>query len=220
MADTAKPKLPPKILVVAKSGSGKTTSLRNLDPLTTGLLNVEYKELPFEDNFKFHELCTSAQVAYTKLVEWARNPEVKTVAIDSLSAYLDYLMLDAKATKKGFDIFNYYNEQIGIFMNLIKRYPKPVILTAHYEWLQDEGGMKERRVKCSGKQFEGNIEAHFTTVVYGDVKIGLIDKKRDYIFVLNADGTNSAKCPPHYFPDINEIPNDCNLLLTTILSKQ
>ena len=215
-----KPKLPPKILLVAKSGSGKTYSLRNLNPDTTALINVEYKELPFDDNFKLHVLCNTWQSAFNAIKQAASSPVVETIVIDSLSAYLDYLMTDARANKKGFDIFNYYNEQIGIFMSLIKQIQKPIILTAHYEWLQDEGGMKERRVKVKGKEWEAVLEKEFTIVLYGEVQTDIISKKRTYKFILNSDGTSSAKCPPKYFgEETNEIPNDCKLLLDTILSK-
>ena len=38
----------PNVIVVGKSGSGKSTSLRNLNPKTTAVINTERKQLPFK----------------------------------------------------------------------------------------------------------------------------------------------------------------------------
>ena len=43
----------PNIIVVGKSGSGKSTSLRNLNPKSTAILNVERKQLPFKEAKNF-----------------------------------------------------------------------------------------------------------------------------------------------------------------------
>ena len=149
--ETARIKLPPKIAVVAPSGRGKTMSLRNFGP-ELGLINIEYKELPFADKFKHHALCQNWGQAYNKLIEYAQAPDIQTIGLDSFSMYLDSLMMDARKTKKGFDVFNYYNENIANLLNTIKRCPKPVIMFAHPEWVQDDGGMKERRIAVKGKQ--------------------------------------------------------------------
>ena len=43
----------PNIIIVGKSGSGKSTSLRNLDAAKTAVLNTERKQLPFKGANKF-----------------------------------------------------------------------------------------------------------------------------------------------------------------------
>ena len=43
----------PNVIVVGKSGSGKSTSLRNLNPEKTAVLNTERKQLPFKGANKF-----------------------------------------------------------------------------------------------------------------------------------------------------------------------
>ena len=43
-----------KVLLVSQSGKGKTYSFRNMNPDTTGFVNVENKPLPFKNNFKFN----------------------------------------------------------------------------------------------------------------------------------------------------------------------
>ena len=43
----------PNIIIVGRSGTGKSTSLRNLDPATTAVLNTERKQLPFKGANEF-----------------------------------------------------------------------------------------------------------------------------------------------------------------------
>ena len=142
------------VLLVAGSGKGKTYSARNLDPNTTGFINVENKPLPFKNNFKHHSRVESVADAKSKLKEYAENPEIDCIFFDSFSAYVDLLLASARSTKKGFDIWNYYNEEIGKLLNFIKSIKKEVFITAHYEWIQDEGGPKDRRTKVKGKEWE------------------------------------------------------------------
>ena len=214
-----KNKLPEKILLVSKSGSGKTMSFRNLNKETTGFINAEYKPLPFEGDFNHHGLPKTWQEAYNTLINYGKEPSIETVVLDSFSAYVDMIALNARETEKGFDVWSKYNAEIGKLLTLIKRFPKPLFITAHYEWINEEGSISsERRVKSKGSEWRGVIEKEFTVVLYGDVKIDPVDaSKREYVFILNSDGTSSAKCPPRLFgEDVNEIPNDCQLILDAI----
>jgi hypothetical protein len=200
-----------KILVVAQSGKGKTYAARNLDPNTTGFLNVEDKPLPFKNGFKYHARCTSVADVKNKLNEYATNPDIKVIFFDSFSAYVDLLLADARKTKKGFDIWNYYNEEIGKILTYIKSIQKEVIVTAHYEMLNIEGD-QDKRVKVKGKEWEGLIEKEFTMVLYADRKH---DEKGKTVawFELALEGS-SCKCPPDIFgEDTLRIENDYKYLI-------
>ena len=48
-----------KVLLVSLSGKGKTYSSRNLNPETTGFINMENKPLPFKNTFKHQKRCTN-----------------------------------------------------------------------------------------------------------------------------------------------------------------
>ena len=50
------------------------------------------------------------------------------------------------------DVWNLYNEEIAKLMFLFKKYPKDIFVTAHYEWIQNEGGAVEKRIKVKGRQ--------------------------------------------------------------------
>tara|TARA_R110000868_G_C10785307_1_gene755852 strand:- start:43 stop:687 length:645 start_codon:yes stop_codon:yes gene_type:complete len=195
-----------KVLLVGTSGKGKTYSFRNMNPNTTGFINVENKPLPFKNTFKFHKRTNSYTEVLEGIVEYAKNPEITAIVIDSFSAYMDMVLNAARTTKKGFDIWNMYNEEIAKFANYIKRCQKEVYITAHYEILNAEGAM-EKRVKVKGKEMEGQVEKDYTMVLYADSKFD--DKhKAEYYFLLSGEGL-SAKCPPAIFgEEVFKLPND------------
>ena len=203
-----------KVLIISQSGKGKTFSARNLDKNTTGFINVENKPLPFRGQFKYHTKCNNYSEAYSALIEYAKNPEIKVIFFDSFSAYVDLLLLECRKTKKGFDIWNLYNEKIGDMINLIKKCPKQFIITAHYEILNVEGD-PEKRAKVKGKEWEGILEKEFTIVLYADRKLN--DKQRVEAWLdLNLPGS-SSKCPPEIFgEEVNRISNDYQLLIDNI----
>lgn len=140
-----------KVLLVGSSGKGKTYSARNMNPDTTGFINIEDKPLPFKNKFKYHARPKNVSEVRTSLMEYANNPDINCIYIDSFSAYVDLLLAECRATKKGFEIWQAYAEGIGKFLTFIKGIQKEVFLTAHYETLGLEGN-QEKRVKIKGKE--------------------------------------------------------------------
>lgn len=205
-----------KILLVSQSGKGKTYSFRDMDKEKTGFINVELKPLPFKGAFKYHARPQNPASVLAALKAYAENSEINCIVIDSLSTVIDLFLAESKALKRGFDVWNYYNEQIAKFLTEIKKIEKEVFLTAHYEWVQDEGGAKERRAKTQGKQWEGWLEKEFSVVLYADRKL-TEDKKIEAWFDLALDNS-SSKCPPDIFGEgIYQIPNDSNYILDKII---
>jgi len=205
-----------KLLIVSQSGKGKTYSFRNMNPLTTGFVNVENKPLPFRNTFKYHARPKSLSEIKSIISEYSKNPEINVIVFDSFSAFVDIILVEARATKKGFDIWNFYNDEIGKLFNFIKGIEKEVFITAHYEWLQGDEGVKEKRIKVKGKEWEGVVEKEFTIVLYGDSKVD--DKGRPmYRFDLFQENS-STKCPPDIFgTEVMSIDNDSNYVLNKIL---
>lgn len=206
-----------KVLLVSQSGKGKTYSFRNMNRERTGFINTENKPLPFKGAFKHHSRPLSTSATKLALKEMAVNPEIDCIVLDSLSAYFDMLLLEARSNKKGFEIWNTYNEGIGKLFNFIKSIEKEVFITAHYEWIQDEGGARERRIKTKGKEWEGVLEKEFTIVLYADRNINQTTKKVEAWFDMALENA-SSKCPPDIFgEDIHQIPNDSKMIFDKIL---
>lgn len=203
-----------KIVLVGTSGKGKTYSARNLNPESTGFINIENKPLPFKTKFKYHERPKTYTEAFNALVEYGKNPEINCIFLDSFTAYMDSVLFETRKTKKGFDIWSSYNNEIGILMNMIKRVPKHVFITAHYEILSIENG-SEKRIKVKAKENEGQLENNFTVVLYADSKINPKDQKPEYWFNTYQEDA-SAKCPPDIFDNLLKVPNDCKYLLDKV----
>jgi hypothetical protein len=203
-----------KTVLVGQSGCGKTTSAQNLDRATTGFINIENKPLPFKGDFKYHVIPKNVGEFEAALIEFGKNPEITSIYVDSLSAIFDMVLLQARKQYKGFDIWNFYNETIQKILDLIKRVPKEMFISAHYEILGIEGS-QEKRIKVKGKEWESVIEREFTIVLYGNKRFDEKGKV-NYYFNLVEDGA-SAKCPPGLFGEnTTRIPNDCKMILDAI----
>jgi len=206
-----------QVAIVGMSGKGKTMSFRNMNPETCGFINVESKPLPFANKFKYYSTPKDWIETYQKLIEFAKDPNITEVVLDSFSAYAESLLKTAREIKKNFDIWNMYNEEIGKLMYIIRRYPKDIFVTAHYEWVETEEGAVEKRIAVKGREWKGMVEKEFTIVHYADMKV-TADKKREYFLTLNSDGKSSAKTPPMFLIDENEqeSSNDANAFLARL----
>lgn len=143
---------PYQIAIVSSSGKGKTMSFRDMDPETCGFINMENKPLPFINKFKYYSRPASWQDCYKQLVEYAKDPNITEVVLDSFSSYVDSLLLTARTNYKNFDVWNFYNLEIGKLLTMFKRYPKDIFVTAIYEWITvDEGVAFEKRIKVKGE---------------------------------------------------------------------
>lgn len=199
-----------KVLAISQSGKGKTYAFRNMDPEKFGLINVENKPLPFKNNFKYHERPQDHVAAFNALVKFAKDPKITAIGFDSFSAWTDMLLAYARANYKGFDVWSFYNGEIGRFFNTLKKIEKEVYLTAHYEIIGMEGN-QEKRAKVKGKEWEGVVEKEFSLVLFGDSKFE-DNGTPEYFFRLVEENT-SAKCPPDIFgANVHKIPNDIKLI--------
>jgi hypothetical protein len=200
-----------QIAIVGSSGKGKTDAARNLNRETTAFINVENKPLPFKGDFKFHSRPSSAAQVREAMIAAGQNKEITVIVIDSFSAVIDLILIEARAKYKGFDIWNFYNDEIAKFLTLVKQLPKDVFMTAHYEILGIEGAM-EKRIKVKGREIEGMVEKDFTIVLYADSKS--TDKGPSYFFETYKEGT-SAKSPRELFPT-TKIDNDYAMIVKAL----
>lgn len=203
-----------KICLVSSPGKGKTYSFRNMSETTTGFINAENKPLSIDNTFKYYAKPKKFAGAMKAIEDYAKNPEINCIVIDSMSEVFNMLLEEMRANFRGFDVWDNYNRGITKLMNLIKSVEKEMFLTAHYEFINVEGE-PEKRIKTKGKEWEGMIEKEFTIVLYADSKFE--NEKPKYFFKLAAEGT-SAKCPPKIFgEEVYKIPNDSQVVLEKVI---
>ena len=180
------------VLVLGRSGSGKSRSIKNLD---CGIIKVIEKELPFKNNFK-----TVTTSDYVKIIQILMGSKKDSIVIDDAG----YLLTDEfmrRATEKGYDKFtelanNFYNLIQFITTKLPRE--KIVYLLMHEDENEITGQVKPKTI---GKLLDEKVcvEGMFTIV------LRCIEHK----FLTNNSGC--AKSPEEMF-ETEEIENDLNVV--------
>ena len=206
----------PLIGIVGSSGTGKSTSLRNLPLKETIIIDLERKGFPFKEAKNFQTITATILPEIKQAIETAtKNADI--VVIESFTKYCEILIDVAQKMYKGFDIWNYYNKQIRNTLESLKNEKATVVVTAIDEIvkiMQPTGGeYNTRRIKVQGKVHEGCIEKEFLLVLFTEVR-----REKDsieYCFQTNSDGITSAKTPMGMFSDLY-IPNDLNTVINSV----
>ncbi len=201
-----------KVLVIGPSGYGKSYLAKSANPETTGYINVERKPLPYKGQFKFTGRPKTWNGFLRNLEDYGSNPEVTHIIIDSQSMAFDMLHKEMKQSYKGFEIYGKYNSELTRYFDLLKDIQKDIIVVSHDETIV-ETGYKKRTAKVHGKEFEGRIEAQYTTVLFADKR--LEDGKPQY-FLRTFQEDTSTKVPEGLFGDSLEIPNSAEFVFNAL----
>lgn len=193
-------------LVLGSSGSGKTTSLQNLDPAKTLLIQCLKKPLPFKRaGWKTRQtLKDEGNVIQTDdpalINKILRNSPQEVVVIDDYQAVLVNELM-ARSDEKGFDKFvaiakgawNVFNAAGDLAPH------RRVYILAHTQ-TDDQGQI---RMKTVGRMVDEKIvpEGYFTIVLRTEVVNGV------YQFTTQTNGQDCVKSPIGMFAD-QHIPND------------
>lgn len=196
------------VLVIGRSGSGKTYSLKNFKSNEVGVISVEKGRLPFKSELKTvrvpqfkdqAEMTSAAQINAAKYA-WIEQVIMKSkapaIVIDD-SQYLLVNELFDRAAEKGYDKFttmaaNFRN--LIHFINDMEDESKIVYFLHHSE--ADVDGRE--KVKTIGKMLDEKltVEGCFDIVLYC----------QDHKFYTQSNGQSTAKTPEDMFE--LEIPND------------
>lgn len=210
------------VLIIGQSGSGKSTSLRNLDPKTTFIINVLDKQLPFKGYKKNYIPIQSVKDEqgnktrdtignYYASDDWCdiiktirlineKRLDIKTLVIDDWQYILSYEFM-RRVSEKGFDKFsemaNHGWSTIDTCMRT--RQDLTCFILAH----SDVDSTGRSKCKTIGKMLDEKItiEGLFTTVLHSRVSDG------EYMFQTQYDGEFLAKSPMGMFNEML-IPND------------
>ena len=193
-------------LILGSSGSGKSTSLRNLDPAKTLLIQCIKKPLPFRATgwktritlkSEGNVIQTSDPALIEKLM---RSSPHEIVVIDDYQAVLINELL-SRSSEKGYDKFTDIAKSAWNVFNAAGDLSehRRVYIMAHTQ--SDETG--QIRMKTVGKMVDSMIvpEGYFTIVLRTDVING------NYKFSTQTNGQDCAKSPMGMFSD-TQIEND------------
>lgn len=200
------------VLLMGSSGSGKSTSLRNLPAEETTIINITNKPMPFKnkdgkkivtltDFQKEGEKELSYEELYKRIISAIKGTKKKIIVIDDSSYMMTFENFE-KVTNKGYDKFtnmakNYYD----LIKSAISCGDEKIVYIITHEEIDDVNQLY--RPKTIGKMLSNQlvIEGLFSIVLRSLYKNG------EYIFQTQNDGTSVCKSPMDMF-DSKEMPND------------
>lgn len=195
------------VLALGESGSGKTMSIRKLNPASTVICMVEKQRLPFKANFPMalkNANYAGISTLFKQIADGER-PNIKAVVIDD-SQYLLVNEFFDKAAEKGYDKFT----SIALnFRNLIHyvnvALPDDVIVYfLHHTQVDDYGRTKAKTI---GKLLDEKltVEGCFDVVL-------MTERNQDgYWFRTHGTKNDPVKTPLEMFQE-DLIPNDLAII--------
>lgn len=195
------------VLLMGASGSGKSTSLRNLPAEETAIINITNKPMPFRNKDNKKIVCLKDFEAkdydelYKKIIQAIKGTKKRIVVVDDSSYMMSFENFE-KATNKGYDKFtnmakNYYD----LIKSAISCDGEKIVYIITHEEIDDVNQLY--RPKTIGKMLSNQlvIEGLFSIVLRSVYKNG------EYIFQTQNDGTSVCKSPIDMFEE-KEMPND------------
>ena len=204
--------------VMGESGAGKSTSLRNLDPATTYIIDADKKGLSWKGWKNQYNSGNRNYIAIDNpntIRSLCRNinekaSHIKTLVIDTLNGIMvaDEMR---RSKEKGFDKWQDLASCVwGIVDDCLKfREDLTVIFICHSQTDMNENGYLWTRIKTSGKKLDKIVlESKFNTVLLAKC----IDGK--HIFETQSN-FSTAKSPMGAFETM-EIDNDMKKVIEAL----
>lgn len=198
--------------IMGESGSGKTTSMRNLDPKTTFYIDCDKKGMSWKGwrsqyQFEKHNYMATDHIGTVSSILDKINTQenmkhIKVVVIDTLNGLMiadEVHRMKEKGYDKWVDLAQCVWELLDSLYTM--RDDLTVIVICHSQTQKEDDGYTFTRIKTSGKKLDKlSIETKLTTVLYAVAKDG------EYVFKTHADNS-TAKTPLGAFEE-DEVPND------------
>lgn len=190
-------------LILGNSGTGKSTSLRNLEPAKTLLIQCIKKPLPFRaegwkvrltDKSEGNILQTSDPAKIERIM---RNSTREIIVIDDYQSVMVNELMN-RSSEKGYDKFTDIGKNAWNIFNAAGDLAehRRVYILAHTQ--TDDFG--QVRMKTVGKLVDQHIvpEGFFTIVLRTEVING------NYKFSTQTNGQDCCKSPIGMFPELHE----------------
>ncbi len=193
------------VLIIGRSGSGKSRSLKRCVGKDFGLLRVLNKPLPFRGKF-IGKPCNN----YSEINEIVKSPKwPASIVIDDAGYLITGQFMDGHATTgKGNAVFSLYNQMADNFYRLIQTIANeaPANRIVYVIMHEDTNEFGDIRPKTIGKLLDEKVclEGMFTIVLRAL-------KGEKYMFVTQSRDGAVSKSPDDMFPDV-EIDNDLLLV--------
>jgi len=211
--------------IVGATGTGKSTSIKHLDPKETYIINVAKKELPFKgseklynaDNKNYKEVDDANEITRLLKTISDKAPHIKNIVIEDSNYIMGFSMV-AKATEVGYTKFSVMaKDMVDLFRTArLLRDDIKVFYFTHPETIEDGGEIIRYKIKTAGKLIDNQVllDGLLTVCLYTHVEEKK-DGSMDYQFITNRFRKFPAKSPDGMFSELN-IPNNLQLVVDTL----
>lgn len=229
-----------RILVLAKSGFGKTFSMgkieelnhEGLDPKQTYIISVTSKPLTFPKSKELYKVAEKNKIAtgnryisnnaeeVATTIEHLLSSPYKNIVVDDFNYLMQDYYMD-NALKGGWDCPKKIGYFMGKIFSAIEKYEnsdKNIIILAHGEEVPQQDGRTYIKMKTTGKMIDEYItpEGKFDVTLVGRSRYDAMQKKVIKEFITNEDEfTSSPKSPYGMFESLY-IPNDLGIVVKAV----
>lgn len=187
------------VYILGRSGTGKSYSMRNLDPGKFAVINVQGKWFPFKNASKIKYVVTDDSDSIVKNIKGLATT-YNIIVVDDFQ----YIMANEfmrRAMERGYDKFTEIGRHAWDIANCVKDLPAETIVYIMCHTDTDQEGLE--RLKTIGKMLDEKIVMEgMSTIV---LKTNVSDGK--YTFLTQNNGKDTAKSPAGMFPSY-AIDND------------
>ena len=202
------------VLIMGRSGSGKTYSLKNFTKDEIGVISVEKGRLPFRSDIKVARVKTLMsdedkqnptydainRGRYSYLEMLVEKTKLPRIAIDDSQYMLANELFD-RAREKGYDKFTHIAANFRNLIHFVNELDddNKIVYFLHHTESDGEG---REKVKTIGKMLDEKltVEGCFDIVIYC----------KDHTFFTQSNNESTAKSPEGMFEI--EMPNDLKLV--------
>ncbi|MCQ5384299.1 ATP-binding protein [Hungatella hathewayi] len=198
--------------IMGESGSGKTTSMRNLDPSVTFYIDCDKKGLSWKNwkeqyqeekhNYFRTDLPSTVLNLLQKIQDQENMRHIQTIVIDTINGIMvgeEMRNIKVNGYGKWTDLASYIYGIVDYALTM--REDLTVIILCHSETISDDNGYVFTRIKTNGRKLDKIVlESKLATVLYA------VQHDGKYVFKTHADNS-TAKTPYGAF-EVDEIEND------------
>lgn len=204
------------VLILGESGSGKTYSIKELDPEKVGIFLCEKSRLPFRKKFNTYKVRNMQRIEGDRVqilrqsvvIQTAlRNPkDPKKIYVIDDSQYIMANEYFDRANEKGYDKFIDIGANFRNLVHLVNNELPDDVIVYFLHHPETDSSTGRVKAKTIGKMLDEKLtlEGCFDIVLHARTD------GQEHWFSTQSDGTDTAKSPELMFPD--KIPNDLHLV--------
>lgn len=186
------------VLVLGRSGSGKSRSLKGFKRGEVGVFSVAHKRLPFKG-----DLPVDTKPTYARIEASLRANKLRAYVIDDANYLMAFKNFELSEVK-GYDKFVTMAKDFETLLTCAANTSEDT--NVYFMMHPDVDADGREKPKTIGRMLDEKlcVEGMFPIVI--DARVRVDDEGTHYEFVTRNDGYNLAKAPEGMLPEV--MPND------------